>query len=114
MARTCRLRPRKILPDPKQSNQMTYSIPSFTPGSEPTEDPKYYSVPDSHPPVTIKFRDYHLDPRRNELAVSTALQRAKVECGDIEEQSVEMDELFYKWESGEVILTIEPHQESRS
>lgn len=62
--------------------------------------------------MNIKFRDYDLQPERNESDVDRCFQKAVMECGDRAKHFIEMeDHQFQCWESGDVLFGIVPKKE---
>ncbi|CAF9911508.1 MAG: hypothetical protein ALECFALPRED_007344 [Alectoria fallacina] len=99
---------RKTLPNLKVHD--LYQL-SFTPGLEPSEEIIFYDVPFSNPPVNIKFKDYELDPDRNETDVDKCFQKAMMACSDREKHFTEMEQdANVQWDSGDVVIEIMPRR----
>ena len=64
--------------------------------------------------MNIKFKDYELQPDRNETDVDKCFQKAMMACSDREKHFTEMEEdILVQWDSGDVLIEIKPGRGGR-
>ena len=66
-------------------------------------------MPDTDPPLNIKFGDYRFVPDRDETDVDGAFREAMAACSDVQKHDVEMEDGPIVWESGGVQLVVIPY-----
>lgn len=86
---------------------------SFPPGPQPPDPPGliYYDVPRSNPKMTIKFRDWELNPERSESDTYDVFRAAFRDASDPTLRDKDMPEETYLWSSGGVELEVNPVKE---
>lgn len=82
----------------------------FPPGPQPDRRTFYYDVPYSNPPMNIKFREYQLEPDRDETQVQETLTNAVADCSGPGRRAMLLPVRQNYWESGEVTLMVLPEE----
>ena len=98
----------------KKKKDCSPRFSSFPPGPEPDEHPFFYDVPHANPPMNIKFRNYQLQPDRDETQVEETLRDAVADCSGPGRRAMLLPDRENYWESGDVTLMVLPGENCES